>query len=138
MYSFSYSPIFQHSIARFRCESSINVRKLQICKLLGTLCYLKFANFLGLPVRKSQNPQIFMINLQIASLQISTKYCTTLSQNSPKSRLFKQFFIMYKFELEHYIHFSKEQYVVLRTCRSLQITKILGLQIEYLTSVTLQ
>ncbi len=74
MYSFSYSPIFQHSIDRCRCESSINVRKLQICKLLGTLCYLKFANSLGLPVLKSQNPQIFMINLQIASLQISTKY----------------------------------------------------------------
>ncbi len=39
-------------------------------------------------VRKSQ--KFFMINLQITYLQMSTKYCTTLSQNSPKIRLFKQ------------------------------------------------
>jgi hypothetical protein len=31
------------------------------------------------------NPQIFMTNLQIADPQTSTKYCTNLSQNSPKS-----------------------------------------------------
>jgi hypothetical protein len=31
------------------------------------------------------NPQIYNINLQVANLQISTKYCTTLSQISPKS-----------------------------------------------------
>ena len=31
------------------------------------------------------NPQIFMTNMQIADPQTSTKYCTTLSQNSPKS-----------------------------------------------------
>ncbi len=30
---------------------------------------------------------------QIENPQISTKYCTTLSQNSPKSRTFKRFFI---------------------------------------------
>jgi hypothetical protein len=30
------------------------------------------------------NPQIFMTNLQIADPQTSTKYCKTLSQNSPK------------------------------------------------------
>ncbi len=37
-----------------------------------------------------------MINPQIANLQFSTKYCTTLSQNR-KGRLFTRFFIMYKF-----------------------------------------
>ncbi len=37
------------------------------------------------------NPQIFMIYPQIANPQISTKYCTTLSQNSHKSRLCKRF-----------------------------------------------
>ncbi len=44
----------------------------------------------------------FMIYLQIANLQISTKYCTTLSQNNPKIRLFNRFSSMYKFELEQY------------------------------------
>jgi hypothetical protein len=43
------------------------------------------------------NPQTLLINLQIANPYISTKYCTALSQNCLKSRLFKQFFIMYKF-----------------------------------------
>ncbi len=38
---------------------------------------------------------------QIANPQISTKYCTTLFQSSP--RLYKHFY-MYKFELEHAIH----------------------------------
>jgi hypothetical protein len=37
-----------------------------------------------------ENPQIFMNNPQIV---ISTKYHTTLSQNSPKSRLFTRFFL---------------------------------------------
>ncbi len=36
----------------------------------------------------------------IVNTQISTKYCTTPSQISPKSRLLNDF-IIYKFELEH-------------------------------------
>jgi hypothetical protein len=62
----------------------------QILKFLGSFPYRKSANFAGVPVRKSQNSQI------------STKYCTTLSQNVPKRSLFKTIFTMYKFELDHY------------------------------------
>jgi hypothetical protein len=49
------------------------------------------ANFLGMSARKSAN---FVSNPQIAKLQISTKYCTTLSQNSPKSRRLHNFFLL--------------------------------------------
>ncbi len=42
------------------------------------------------------NPQIFIINLQIAKSQVSTKFeCITLYQNSPKSRLFYYDFCIY-------------------------------------------
>jgi hypothetical protein len=37
------------------------------------------------------NPQIFMIYPQVANFQIPTKYCTSLPQNSLKSRLFKKY-----------------------------------------------
>ncbi len=53
------------------------------------------------PIRKflrCATPQkIFKINMKAPNPQISTKYCTTLSQNSPKSRLFKPYFITDKF-----------------------------------------
>jgi hypothetical protein len=50
------------------------------------------------------NPQIFMIYPQVANLQISTKYCTSLPQNSLKSRPFKKYnlFILF-FDIEHYL-----------------------------------
>jgi hypothetical protein len=51
------------------------------------------------------NPQIFMIYLQIANMQIYTKYCITLFQNSPKSRLFHGSCVMYKFKLEYCMQF---------------------------------
>jgi hypothetical protein len=37
------------------------------------------------------NPQMFMDNPQIANRQFSTKYSTTLTQNSPKAVCFKRF-----------------------------------------------
>jgi hypothetical protein len=46
--------------------------------------------------------QIFMITMQIAKPQISTKYWTTLPQNSPETCLLKRFFILEKFEFEPY------------------------------------
>jgi hypothetical protein len=45
------------------------------------------------------NPQIFMIYPQLTNLQIPTKYCTSLSQNSLKSRLFKK----YNFLINNYV-----------------------------------
>ncbi len=48
------------------------------------------------------NPHIFMMSPQIAIPQISTKFCTTLCQNSPQSPLFKRSLVMYNFESEHY------------------------------------
>ena len=51
---------------------------------------------------KIANPHIFVIELQIANLQISPKYCTTLLQNSPKSRLLKRFVVLYTdYKLDH-------------------------------------
>jgi hypothetical protein len=54
--------------------------KKQIRKILGLIPQSQIPKLLGVPVRKSQiaNPQIFRLNLQIANLQISTKYCTLL------------------------------------------------------------
>jgi hypothetical protein len=54
------------------------VRKSQIHKFLGSFCNRKAANFWGVPVRESQISKFLMFNLQIATSQISTKYCTTL------------------------------------------------------------
>ncbi len=47
-------------------------------------------------VDQSANPQISIFNPQIAILNIYTKRCTTLSLNSPKTPLFKQFFLLCK------------------------------------------
>jgi hypothetical protein len=66
-------------------QNFFKVRKSQIG--LGSFCNRKSTHFLGVSVRKPQNPQIFRVNPQIPKPQISTKYCTTPSRNSPKSRL---------------------------------------------------
>ncbi len=60
-----------------------------------------------------------MINIQIANLQIYRKYCTILSQKSPKSRLLNLF--MNKFELVPVCRLAE--------VLSLQITKRMCLQI---------
>jgi hypothetical protein len=58
---------------------------------------------------QSANPQIFMINPQIANPQIasphiSTKCCTTLYQIKIVLKVFlKSLFFIYKFESEHYM-----------------------------------
>jgi hypothetical protein len=55
------------------------VRKWQIRKFLGSFRYHKSANFLGVPVRKSQIRKFLRCaSPQIAHPQISTKYCKTL------------------------------------------------------------
>jgi hypothetical protein len=68
----------------------LNVRKSQIHKFLGLFRYCKSANFLGNASPQIANPQIFIIDPQIATPQISAKHCTftMLSQNSSKSCFF--------------------------------------------------
>jgi hypothetical protein len=59
---------------------------------LGLIPVLQDRQFLRCASPQIVNPQIFMINLNIANVQISTKYCTALPEKSPKSRLFRRFF----------------------------------------------
>jgi len=61
---------------------------------LGTFRYRKSASFLGIASPQIANTQVFIINPQIAQMQISTIYCTTLSQNNLKSCRFTRFFIV--------------------------------------------
>jgi hypothetical protein len=75
--------------------------KSQIRKFLSSFCCRESANFVGVPVRKSQIKN-FITNLKFPNPQIASKYRTTLSQNDAKSRLCKPFFV-YKFELEHFV-----------------------------------
>ncbi len=69
----------------YACYSSrqanffFKVRKSQI---LGLISQLKIRKFLRCARLQIVNSQSFMIYLQITNMQISTKYCTTLSQNS--------------------------------------------------------
>jgi len=56
----------------------------QIPELIPQLHIRKFLRYAG---PKIANPQIFINHLQIANPQIAKKYCTTLSQSSPKSHL---------------------------------------------------
>ncbi len=44
----------------------------QICKFLGSFCYLKFAHFVGVPIHKLQIRKFFWI---ICQLQITAKLC---------------------------------------------------------------
>ncbi len=84
---------FASSRVRFRCQYSAPsaLTKLsQSRKFLGSFRDCKSANFLGVPVRKSQT-------IRSKNPHISIQYWTTLSQNSPKSRLLKWSFC-YNFE----------------------------------------
>jgi hypothetical protein len=68
------------------------------------------------------------------------KYCTTLSQNSPKSRLFTRFFIIYKFNESEpcmrYLEVEKVCNCGPAKLSSPQITKGLGMHIANPQSVT--
>jgi hypothetical protein len=55
----------------------------------------------------------------MANPQISTKYSTTLSQNNPKSRLFKMIFYFVQIELEHYMLYMHVKKVCI--CRLLEV-----------------
>ncbi len=68
-------------LAEMTKQTLFKFRKSQVSKFLGTFCYRKSANFLGVPVRKSAN---FHDQSASRNPQSSTKYFTTLSQNSPK------------------------------------------------------
>ncbi len=54
---------------------------------------------------------------------ISAKYCTTLSQNSPKCRLYKRIFIMNKFNWSFICYICKEKGYVLADVRKFQVRK---------------
>ncbi len=56
---------------------------VEVRKFLGSFCFRKYANFISVPVRKS-NVQILMIIPQIHTFVHNT---AQLCQNSPKSRL---------------------------------------------------
>jgi hypothetical protein len=75
----SYEPLGQRWVSKLFLKGS------QIHKFLGSFRYCKYANFLVAPVNQSQ-VRVFI----------------NLSQNSPKTRLVKDFFILCKFELKFY------------------------------------
>ncbi len=69
------------------------------------------------------NPQIFMINPQIANPQISNKYSTTLSQNSPKSYgISKRFISVQIWIWALYVIIVGRKAMSLRTFRSFKCT----------------
>ncbi len=57
----------------------------------------KSANFLAGPILKSKIRKFFIFHLQIANPLISSKLCPTLSQSSPKLRLFTWFLLCTNF-----------------------------------------
>jgi hypothetical protein len=69
----------------------LNVRKPQIHKFLGSFLYRKSANFLGVPVRKSQIRKFLRrSSLQIANQQFFMIY-PQISTNTAMSSLFALF-----------------------------------------------
>jgi hypothetical protein len=69
-----------------------------------------------------------MIYPQIANLQISTKYCTTMSKSS--SERGNDFYCINLNQVIYIFYICKEKKHALRTCGSLKSAKRLGLHIE--------
>jgi hypothetical protein len=102
---------------------SLQIANLQI---LGLILLSQIRKFLRCASPQIANPQIFMINPQISS-----KFCTFLSKNSPSSRLFHRIFSYVQVWIrEVYViqYFARRKSMYLRTCGSLspQITKKIG------------
>ncbi len=85
-------------------------------QIFGLIPQSQISTFLRQPSPQIANPQIFMIYLKIANLHIYKKCCTTLSQNSPKSRFqtivvlctqFNQSIICYICEEKQYVFISR-------------------------------
>ncbi len=76
-------PYTVHPKQRWACKLVLKVQKSQVRKFLGSFRY----KFLKCFSPQTENPQIVMIIPQIATPQVSTKYCKTLSRKSPKSRI---------------------------------------------------
>ncbi len=85
----------------FRSSQIANPQILELIPLLQIRKFLRYAS------PQIANPQI--ANPQIANLQNTTNFCATLSQNSPKSRLFTRFFIC----RVHNFNFSFRCYAIL-------------------------
>jgi hypothetical protein len=66
---------------RWASKFSWKVCKSQIRKVLGLILQSQIPKFLRCASLQILNPQIFIFNPQISNSQISTKHCTTLSQN---------------------------------------------------------
>jgi hypothetical protein len=79
--------------------------KSQILKFLGSFRNLPIRRFLRCASPKIANLIFFRINPQIEKPKISSKYCTTLSQNIHESHLFKRSYYahLHIFELEHFL-----------------------------------
>jgi hypothetical protein len=73
---------------RWSSKLIFKVRKSQILGLIPQSQICKFLRYASLANCKLQS---FMIYLQIAKMQISRNYCTTLSQNSTKVVFLKRF-----------------------------------------------
>jgi hypothetical protein len=87
------------SNARLRPEvgrqTLLKVLKWQIRKILHSFRYGKSTNFLDVPVRKSPKfANFYDLSTKIANRTNFYKYCTTLSQNSPKSRFLTMIFYL--------------------------------------------
>jgi hypothetical protein len=63
---------------RYHRHGFVNFRKYQEAILQSIFSVINDTQRYASP--QIASPQIFVINSQIANLQISTKYCTTLSQ----------------------------------------------------------
>ncbi len=61
----------------------------QQIQILGLPPLSQIHKFLGVPVPKSEIHKFLQLIQKITNSQIFTKYCTTISQNSPKICLFK-------------------------------------------------
>ncbi len=74
-------------------QIGFKVFKSQIRKFLGSFRYRKSANFLDVPVRKSQIRKLLWL-IGKSQIRKSTENCTILTDNSPKSCHFKWFIII--------------------------------------------
>ena len=87
---------------------------------LGLIPLSQVRAFLGCVSPQTTNPQILMVYPQIPKPQISTEYFTILCFRTVlKVTFVTWFYILYKFELEHYICSEKKYvFVNMRSCKS--------------------
>ncbi len=107
--------------------SSKLIFKVHKSEILGLIPQLQIRKFLRCASLANRKLQSFMIYLQIAKMQISRNYCTTLSQNSTKSCLFKTIFVLFKHLNQSIIYYICDVKYTKRLRRKSQIRKVLHL-----------